>query len=377
MTLKHITIVKIIVCCALLFTYPASAEEPPADATHRWLVLQLDAQGFDSATISRFNEVLRETVATYVPDEHTLLPKPQMELQSLAVAAGCKMRLQHCVLPIAKMIGAQTVLYGKMVGNQERGELTLFFADVESQKQSEITSVMTDIRLSSEAEFRHHVEVALGSDRKMPTGSLRFEGLSESVEYRYYIDGNEVSQAKLEELAFGNHELVILAPSGEFFEWKGLVRPNQATILEVAFRSPPSLDAAPSIWSDYVLTWSFAISSGVAGILGGSFGLVKRDAYHSLEKQQLEISERCLAMGANCTAATICEVDNPPQECDTLSQSDILMKSFFYASGALALGTGTVFLLEYLNHGKSTSVAYLPSVFVSPEGFLTSMAWSF
>ena len=50
---------------------------------------------------------------------------------------------------------------------------------------------MTDIRLSSQASFG--IVKLLGSDRKMPTGSLRFEGLSESVEYRYYIDGNEFS----------------------------------------------------------------------------------------------------------------------------------------------------------------------------------------
>ena len=51
MTLKHITIATFIVCCALLFSNPATAEEPRADETHRWLVLQLDAQGFDSAII--------------------------------------------------------------------------------------------------------------------------------------------------------------------------------------------------------------------------------------------------------------------------------------------------------------------------------------
>ena len=377
MTAKHIVKAQIILCGVLGFCPTTYAEESAEVSQHRWLVLQLDAQGFDASIIERFNEVLREAVESYVPEENTLLPKPQMELQSLAVAAGCKMRLQHCVLPIAKMIGAQTVLYGKMTGDKERGELTLFFADVESQKQSEITSVMTDIRLSSDSEFRHHVEVVLGSDRKMPTGSLRLDGLSDSTKYRYYVDGEEVPKSNLETIAFGNHELVILAPSGDFFEWKGLVRPNQATILEVTFRAPPSLQKTPSIWSDYILTWSFAISSGVAGLVGGGFGLVKRDAYQSLEQQQLEISERCLAMGANCTAATICEVDNPPAECNTLSQSDVLMKSFFYASGALALGTGTVFLLEYFTHSKSSGLAYVPTVLVSPEGILTSMTWSF
>lgn len=377
MTFKNIIVAKILLGTFVCFSPSVFAEESEKSEEHRWLVLQLDARGFDQAVIQRFNEVLREAVQAYVPEGNTLLPRPQMELQSLAVAAGCKMQLQHCVLPIARMIGAQTVLYGKMTGDEERGELTLFFADVESQRQSEITSVMTEIRLSSESEFRHHVEVILGSDRKMPTGSLRLKGVSEDVAYRFYVDGSEVSRAKLDEVAFGNHELVVLTPSGEFFEWKGLVRPNQVTVLEVEFRAPPSLAEPSSLWSDYILTWSFAISSGVAGLVGGGFGLAKRDAYQSLEKQQLEISERCLAMGANCTAATICEVENPPAECGTLAQSDVLMKSFFYASGALALGTGTVFLLEYFTQNKATNVSYLPAVVVGPDGVLTSVTWSF
>ena len=125
MTAKNIVKAQIILCGVLSFCASAYAEEPAEVSQHRWLVLQLDAQGFDSS-IDRFNEVLREAVESYVPEENTLLPKPQMELQSLAVAAGCKMRLQHCVLPIAKMIGAQTVVYGKMTGDKERGELTCF-----------------------------------------------------------------------------------------------------------------------------------------------------------------------------------------------------------------------------------------------------------
>ena len=76
------------------------------------------------------------------------------------------------------------------------------------------------------------------------------------------------------------------------------MRPNQATILEVAFRAPPSVEKTPSIWSDYILTMVVRDFSGVAGIVGGGFGLMKRDAHQSLEQQQLEISERCLAMGA-------------------------------------------------------------------------------
>ena len=48
----------------------------------------------------------------------------------------------------------------------------------------------------------------------MPTGSLRLDGLSDSAKYRFYVDGEEVPKSNLETLAFGNHELVILAPSG-------------------------------------------------------------------------------------------------------------------------------------------------------------------
>ena len=76
---------------------------------------------------------------------------------------------------------------------------------------------MTDIRLER-GRVRHR-RVAF-SDRKM-AGSLALRDFLNG-RISYYIDGNEVAQTKLEELAFGNHELVILARRESSSNGKGL-----------------------------------------------------------------------------------------------------------------------------------------------------------
>jgi len=368
---------------ALLVAAGLSVPQESVAKELRWLVLEVDSKEMEPDLRRVFSKAMWDTAFEYLPKGHALMPKPAINLQALALAAKCSNEIGQCLAPIANMIGADFVLFANIKGDAERTELFLSLFETESERRRNIKSIMTDFSVESEAELRHHVGVILGSKKPMPPGRIVLAGIERAEVKTLFLDGKKITWDQLESIPSGSRQLKLEGvpeKNSELrFEWKGIVRPARDALVNVKFIkeaiAAPAV-AASTIFERFPLSLSFGAATALAAAAGGGSAWRLSVAYNDLLAKQEEVSERCLARGADCKAVTICDVDNPPEECDTVTNTHNVMNALWYTSGALAVGTLTAFIFEnWISEPKTGEIK--PALLLTEDAMRAELRWEF
>jgi len=352
------------------------------------IVLQLEAPRLPAATVTALEEALRTEVALVLPARAKMLPRPALDYSGLREAAGCVDDGAKCMQSIGKLISATQVFRAVISGTAAQATATFDVVDVSSGKAKTSSGELGDVAPESAAELRVMVALAFGVKRDVPPGTISLYvsssvGKLEGAEV--FVDGVATKPADLGKLVPGKHSVEVRQTGFEPFSWTGLIRAGRDTRVGVTFTptrvstpvastkpapATPLAKPAPSAQSNPALVASAPLSRGPGYLLPGLLGAASLvtgvvAAIHAFRVLGLQDEHNATCAPTMNRPEGCGRIDAPGDDC-TLGvcedgrTASTLANVFWIASGTLATGAVTLFIIESSQSDGAVSVAPAP-----------------